>query len=106
MKLLSILASLLFTCAMISCNSKKETAVTNQYPTTKKVDTVDTYFGEKVSDPYRWLENDTTQETGDWVKSQNDVTFAYLKNISYRDKIQKRLEKLFNYERLSAPFKE
>jgi prolyl oligopeptidase len=106
MKILSILVLVFLTCTIISCNPKKETAVAGHYPTTKKVDTVDRYFDEKVSDPYRWLENDTTQETEDWVKSQNDVTFAYLKNITYRDKIQKRLEKIFNYERLSAPFKE
>ena len=76
------------------------------YPTTKKVDTVDTYFGEKVSDPYRWLENDTTKETADWIKSENEVTLAYLNKIPYRDQIKKRLEKIYNYERLSAPFKE
>lgn len=73
---------------------------------TKKVDTVDTYHGVAVSDPYRWLENDTAQETAQWVKAQNDVTFAYLKNIRYRDRVLKRLEAIYDYERLSAPFKE
>lgn len=73
---------------------------------TKKVDTVDTYHGVAVSDPYRWLENDTTQETAQWVEAQNDVTFAYLKNINYRDRVLKRLESIYNYERLGAPSRE
>ena len=89
---------------LTSCNSKTELATFN-YPETKTVDTVDTYFGTAVPDPYRWLENDTTQETADWVKSQNDVTFGYLSSITYRDKIKSRLEKVYNYERLSAPTK-
>jgi prolyl oligopeptidase len=89
---------------MTACAPKKENA--GKYPVTNKVDSVDTYFGEKVPDPYRWLENDTTKETADWVKSENEVTFAYLKSIPYRDKIKKRLEAIYNYERLSAPFKE
>ena len=89
---------------MTACAPKKEN--TGKYPFTTTVDSVDTYFGEKVSDPYRWLENDTTKETADWVKRENDVTFAYLKSIPYRDKIKKRLEAIYNYERLSAPFKE
>jgi prolyl oligopeptidase len=90
--------------AMAACSPKKKGRV--KYPATIKVDTVDTYFGTQVADPYRWLENDTTQETAEWVKAQNEVTFAYLNNISYRDKLKTRLEKVFNYERLSAPFKE
>jgi prolyl oligopeptidase len=91
---------------LISCNKQKEQTAIMKYPETVKVDTVDNYFDEKVADPYRWLEDDTSKQTADWVKAQNEVTFAYLKNIPYRDKIKKRLEELFNYERLSAPFKE
>lgn len=77
-----------------------------KYPVTAKVDTVDTYFGATVSDPYRWLENDTAQQTTDWVKAQNDVTFGFLNQIPYRANIKKRLEAIYNYERLSAPFQE
>ncbi|MFZ6009400.1 MAG: prolyl oligopeptidase family serine peptidase [Bacteroidota bacterium] len=106
MKTLSIITIAVSAALVLTCNSQQEKAAAGKYPMTKKVDTVDTYFGEKVSDPYRWLENDTTQETAEWVKAENEVTFAYLKNISYRDKIQKRLEDVYNYERLSAPFKE
>jgi prolyl oligopeptidase len=91
--------------ATFACSKKEESAV-NKYPETQKVDTVDTYFGEAVADPYRWLENDTTKETSQWVKSQNDVTFGYLNSIPYRDKLRKRIEALNDYEKLSAPFKE
>src|SRR3954469_13617237 len=84
---------------VLSCNQNKEQNSIMKYPTTAKVDAVDHYFGEAVADPYRWLENDTSEQTAEWVKAQNDVTFAYLRNIPYRDKIKKRLEQLFNYER-------
>ena len=89
-----------------SCSPKKDQVVVSNYPTTEKVDTVDTYFGIAVSDPYRWLENDTTKATAGWVTSQNDVTFGYLKNIPFRDAIRKRLDEVQNYERLSAPHRE
>lgn len=85
--------------------SKKEDGI-SQYPQTMKVDTVDNYFGENVADPYRWLENDTAKETKDWVASENEITFAYLNKIPFRNQIKQRLEALYNYERLSAPFKE
>src|SRR6201999_2671324 len=76
------------------------------YPTTKKVDTVDTYFDTKVPDPYRWLEDDRADDTKAWVKEENKVTQDYFSQIPYRDSIYKRLEKLWNYEKYSAPFKE
>lgn len=91
---------------MISCNKASEKISGIRYPETLKVDTVDKYFGEDVRDPYRWLEDDRSSETGAWVKAQNDVTFAYLNNIPYRDKIEERLEKLYDYERLGSPFRE
>ncbi len=76
------------------------------YPVTKKVDTVDTYFGTEVKDPYRWLEDDRSEETEAWVKTQNKVTFGYLDGIPFRDDLKNRLEKLWNYEKLGSPFKE
>ena len=76
------------------------------YPVTKKDNTVDTYFGTEVKDPYRWLENDLADDTKAWVSEQNKVTQGYLSQIPYRDKIKQRLEKLWNYEKYSAPFKE
>ncbi|WP_426061099.1 prolyl oligopeptidase family serine peptidase [Hymenobacter sp. B1770] len=76
------------------------------YPQTKKVDTVTTYFGTKVADPYRWLENDQAADTKGWVQEQNKVTQNYLSQIPYRDAIRKRLETLWNYEKFGAPYKE
>ena len=76
------------------------------YPETKKGTVVDEYFGEKVADPYRWLEDDMSDETAQWVKAENDVTFSYLKNIPYRDELKTTLEKLMNYEKVTAPFEE
>ncbi len=89
-----------------NCNSKPEQAAVGPYPQTAKVDTVDTYFGTRVEDPYRWLENDTTKQTAAWVSAQNDVTFGYLKSIPFREAIRKRLDEVQNYERLSAPHRE
>lgn len=75
------------------------------YPRTKKVAQVDTYFGVEVADPYRWLEDDNSPETAEWVKAQNDVTFAYLESIPFRGKIRERLAQVWNYPRYSSPFR-
>jgi len=84
------------------------TAVTAQglqYPKAAKDGTVDEYFGTKVADPYRWLENDTSAQTAAWVEAENKVTNAYLAKIPFRGKLLKRMTELSNYERLSAPRK-
>jgi len=73
------------------------------YPVTQKGTTVDDYFGTKVSDPYRWMEDDKSAETKDWVTAQNKVTFGYLNQIPYRAKFQSAIEKVFNYPKYSAP---
>jgi prolyl oligopeptidase len=75
------------------------------YPKTAKVDTVDTYFGTKVADPYRWLENDTSRATADWVKAENKVTNAYLSKIPFRKNLLEKLTAMANYEKFSSPFK-
>ena len=85
--------------------SEKET-LQLKYPETKKADSVTDYFGTTVQDPYRWLEDDRSEETENWVKAQNKVTFDYLKQIPYRDELNKRLTQLWNYEKLGAPFTE
>jgi len=77
-----------------------------QYPETKKGETIDTYFDTKVNDPYRWLEDDKSAETGAWVKAQNEVTYAYLAKIPFREELKKRMEKLWNYEKIGAPSRE
>ena len=84
------------------------TAVTAQglqYPKAAKDGIVDEYFGTKVADPYRWLENDTSAQTAAWVEAENKVTNAYLAKIPFRGKLLKRMTELSNYERLSAPRK-
>ncbi len=92
--------------AACKCGSDKRGAdAPLVYPVTKTVEQTDNYFGTVVSDPYRWLENDTSVETAEWVKAQNALTFSYLGEISFRNKIKERLGKLWNYERYSAPFK-
>lgn len=76
-----------------------------KYPKTKKIDQTDNYHGTIVSDPYRWLEDDKSVETADWVKAQNEVTNDYLSKIPYRAKLQNRLEEIYNYPKYSAPSK-
>ncbi len=75
------------------------------YPVTKQVDTFDVYFGDSVRDAYRWLENDTTQETIEWTDAQNEVTEDYLAEIPFREQLRKRLTEVMNYERVGTPFK-
>ncbi|MFD1871182.1 prolyl oligopeptidase family serine peptidase [Hymenobacter bucti] len=82
------------------------TSKTLPYPQTRKVDTTTTYFGTKVADPYRWLENDQATDTKAWVQEENKVTQDYLGKIPYREAIRQRLTKLWNYEKYSAPTKE
>ncbi len=78
---------------------------TLDYPKTKKVDQVDDYHGAKVEDPYRWLEDDYSEETKAWVEAQNAVTFAYFASLPDREPLGKRLTELWNYPRYGAPFK-
>lgn len=75
------------------------------YPKAEKDGTVDEYFGVKVADPYRWLENDTSKQTTAWVEAENKVTNAYLQKIPFREKLLKRMTELVNYEKISAPRK-
>jgi prolyl oligopeptidase len=77
------------------------------YPTTRRIDHVDTYHGVKVADPYRWLEEDVrkSKDVAAWVEAENRVTFSYLKQIPERETIHRRLTKLWNYERYTPPMK-
>ncbi|MCC5880115.1 MAG: prolyl oligopeptidase family serine peptidase [Idiomarina sp.] len=76
------------------------------YPETRRDETVDTYFATEVSDPYRWLEDDRSEETAAWVEAQNELTFDYLGQIAFRDSVRERLADAWNFERVSAPFEE
>src|SRR5690606_2279378 len=104
MKITPLLALAVLLSACQETQKREPISVT--YPKTKKVDTVDTYFGAEVADPYRWLEDDRSPETEAWVKEQNTATFGYLDKIPFREDIKNRLEKLWNYEKLGSPFKE
>lgn len=73
------------------------------YPASRKDPTIDAYHGVKVEDPYRWLEDDNSEETKAWVKAQNKVTFDYLQAIPQREEIRARLNKVWNYERMGLP---
>lgn len=103
-----ILLSALLITMVFSCIKERSgnDQIPVNYPETKKVDTVTDYFGIEVKDPYRWLEDDRSVETEDWVKSQNKVTFAYLDEIPYREELKERLTKLWNYEKVRSPFVE
>jgi prolyl oligopeptidase len=97
-----------------TASEKKEEAASKEvvyeqpqvvYPETKRDSVTDTYFGTVVEDPYRWLENDTSAETKNWVVEQNKVTYGYLEKIPFREGFRKRLEEIYNYERSGAPMK-
>jgi len=89
---------------LTSCNRRVENSIT--YPVTQKGNVIDTIFGIPVPDPYRWLEDDNSDETAAWVKEQNKVTFDYLEKIPYREQIRESLTKMWNYEKYGIPFKE
>ena len=104
MKIVSICTSLLL--VAITTSAQRQGAFNSKYPETRKSDHVDELFGTQVADPYRWLEDDRSAETKEWVKRENKVTETYLDRIPYRDVIRNRLTELWNYEKYSAPFKE
>ena len=85
-----------------SCSGKK---LELNYIETREGDHVDSYFGVEVRDPYRWLEDDMSEETNQWVEDQNHTTFEYLNTIPFRENLKKRIKELNNYEKISAPFK-
>lgn len=92
---------------LFGCNDNKETLSTTrfEYPSTRKDTTViDSYFGVNVADPYRWLEDDNSSETGAWVQSQNKLTYDYLGKIPQREAIKERLAEVWNYEKQSTPW--
>ena len=91
-------------CGQQEHNSQAETPM--NYPEAHKGDVYDEYFGTRVDDPYRWLEDDLSQETAEWVKAENEVTSAYLSEIPVREGLRARLEELWNYEKIGAPFEE
>jgi len=102
MKNYTLLIIVIMTTLLFSCSHKTEKM---QYPETKTVEQVDEYFGVQVKDPYRWLEDDTSAETAEWVKAQNQLTFSFLDKIPFRAKMKERLTEQWDYPKFSAPFK-
>jgi prolyl oligopeptidase len=93
--------------AMVACAACTWTVLAAQqlqYPPTRKVEQVDTYHGVKISDPYRWLEDDNSPETAAWVEAENKVTFPYLEQIPFRKQLQARVEQLNDFAKYSSPF--
>ena len=91
--------------SLTACTTQQMTQ-SIKYPETKKGTVADTYFGTQVADPYRWLEDDRAEDTKAWVKEQNVVTNTYLDKIPFRSEIKNQLKEIWNYEKISAPFKE
>ncbi|MEM0991716.1 MAG: prolyl oligopeptidase family serine peptidase [Bacteroidota bacterium] len=100
---------------ILACQEEKATntdtttdnpAIQVNYPTTDTITHTDEYHGKSIQDPYRWLEDDRSEATGEWVKAENKATFGYLDQIPYRNKIKERLTELWDYEKYSAPFQE
>lgn len=88
---------------LISCHKNSDRI---NYPLTEKLPILDNYFDSQIIDNYRWLEDDNAVETKNWVDKQNETTFSYLENIPFRNQIKNRLEQLWDYDKVSAPFKE
>ena len=104
-----LMLSIIIALVLVGCNNStisKNQNNTVAYPSTKKVDTITNYFGTQVKDPYRWLEDDMSQQTAQWVEKQNKTTFDYLEEIPFREALKQRLTSLWNYEKVGAPFKE
>ncbi|PVH24143.1 prolyl oligopeptidase family serine peptidase [Sphingobacterium corticibacter] len=97
--------------AFVACNESKEiepaeSIALKPYPQTEKVGQQDVYFGTTVEDPYRWLEDDLSDKTKAWVIAENEVTNDYLSQIPFREAMRERLQKLWDFEKVTAPFEE
>ncbi|NOX85050.1 MAG: S9 family peptidase [Chlorobi bacterium] len=103
MKSATFLFSVAFFLLISACSQQNRVDI--QYPRAKKVDTTDVYFGHKVADPYRWLEDDNSKETKEWVKAENKITQEYLSKIPFREEFRERLTEIWNYPKYGVPFK-
>lgn len=102
---------ILLATTLLACSKSKDMTVKIKpsdimYPNIEERPVTDVYFGHEVVDPFRWLEDDTSEDTKRWVNLENTATFDYLSKIPFRDQYKKRLEKLMDYEKVSSPFKE
>jgi len=106
MKRLPILALLTLSFLVACKTNQNQESIPIQYPETTKSTHTDTYHGTEVPDPYQWLEDDLSAETGAWVEAQNEVTGAFLNGIDFKSNLKNRIEELLDYEKVSAPFEE
>lgn len=106
-KKISALIVLVLLIFLPACQKQEEGEARVQltYPVTKKIEQVDAYFGVKVEDPYRWLEDEQSEDIKNWVEEQNKVTFSYLENIPFREKLRQRITEVYNYPKYSSPFR-
>jgi len=91
---------------LFSCSNENGRTTKLDYPVAEKGGHVDEYFGTSVEDPYKWLEDDESEATAQWIKAENEVTFGYLDQIDFRGQIKSRIEELMDYRRVTAPFEE
>lgn len=91
------------TAFFMACSGEEDKfkAITLEYPETNKIEHIDEYWGERIPEPYRWLEDDHSAETMAWVMAQNQVSFGYLEQIPFRDQVRERLEEVWDYEKNS-----
>ena len=101
-KAVGIMVGMAFVFGIAGCSENKSKWV---YPQAERQGVEDDYFGVKVADPYRWMEDDTTQAVADWVEAENKITQDYLSRIPFRDQLKQRLTDLIDYEKIGAPFK-
>jgi len=107
MKLKLIVPIVLASTILVSCKGEmKPKHIEVNYPETTKKPVIDSLFGTAVTDNYRWLEDDKSEATENWVNAQNEVTFNYLSNIPYREQLKTRLSEILNYERIGTPYTE
>ena len=92
--------------AFVLIFSCKNESLIIDYPKTKKIPIIDNYYETSIVDNYRWLEDDKSKETNEWIKSQNEYTFDYLNKIPFKDEIKKKIESLWDYKKITSPFKE
>ncbi len=97
--------SIVYFSSPTASNAQTTPTTAMTYPPTATVDVTDDYFGRKVQDPYRWLEDTESDATAAWIKAENEVTQTYLQSLPQREPMRARLEKLWNYERYGLPAK-
>lgn len=95
------------TCCLVAASACRNSVMSKvTYPSTSKGDVVEDYFGTKIADPYRWMEDLDSKAVADWVAAQNQVTFDYLAKLPMREHFVKRITELWDYPKVSIPVRE